>query len=53
MDVPRYYVPITKKGLVAIKFGLHKGFRERVPETILAPMRDLREKWNEFSATKK
>ena len=47
MDVPRYYIPLTKKGLVALKLGLHRGFKERIPEAILAPLREWRSKWYE------
>jgi len=45
MDVPRYYIPLTNKGLLALRFGLHKNIKQRLPEWIMAPARDLRAKW--------
>jgi hypothetical protein len=50
MDVPRYYVPLTAKGRVALQFGLHRSPKERVPEWIASPLRDLRRKWHERKA---
>lgn len=47
MDVPRYYVPLTKKGLWALRLGLHKNPTERLPEWMAAPVRGLRAKWYE------
>ncbi len=47
MDVPRYYVPLTRKGLVALRMGLHWSPKERMPEWIATPLRDLRRKWHE------
>src|SRR5207253_3934897 len=29
--VPRYFVPITRRGALAVKLGLHVGLRERIP----------------------
>ena len=45
MDIPRYYVSLTYKGSLALRFGLHKDMKERLPEWILAPARDLRGWW--------
>jgi hypothetical protein len=47
MDVPRYYVPLTEKGAAAIKMGLHKDLKERVPEWLAAPLRSVRQQWYE------
>jgi hypothetical protein len=47
MDVPRYYVPLTNKGLIALRFGFHKNVKERLPEWIIAPARNLRTRWYE------
>lgn len=47
MDVPRYYVPLTRTGTLALRWSLHRQFSERVPELIAAPLRNLRTKWNE------
>jgi Acetyltransferase (GNAT) domain len=50
MDVPRYYVPLTWKGNVALRLGLHKGARERVPEWLASRLRGLRGRWYERGA---
>jgi hypothetical protein len=50
MDVPRYYVPLTTKGAVVLRAGLHRHLKERVPEWIAAPFRQLRTKWDERRA---
>jgi hypothetical protein len=53
IDVPRYYVPLTNKGLIALRFGFHKNLKQRVPEWILAPARDLRTRWYERKLLRK
>lgn len=45
IDIPTYYVPLTIKGRVALRFGLHKGMRMLIPDSIRTPMLRLREKW--------
>jgi hypothetical protein len=42
IDLPRYYVPITKVGAVAVRHGLYKKLSEHVPEPVLAKLRELR-----------
>ncbi len=50
MDVPRYYVPLSGRGVVALRLGLHRELKESVPEWVAAPLRNLREKWSDRSA---
>ncbi len=45
MDIPRYYVPLTTKGAIALRVGLHKNLRDRLPEWMAARLRELRTKW--------
>ena len=45
MDLPRYYVPLTLLGKVALQFGLHHRLAERVPEPVAARLRKLRSAW--------
>jgi hypothetical protein len=45
MDVPRYYVPLTRWGAMAYRLGLHRGLKDRLPESIAAPLRDARASW--------
>jgi hypothetical protein len=45
IDLPRYYVPLNAAGRAALKFGLHRGFAELVPEPVVAKVRNLRNAW--------
>jgi hypothetical protein len=53
-DVPRYYVPLTTKGHIALRFGLHKDVVGLLPEALLARLRGLRSMWHtrRFQAAK-
>lgn len=42
MDVPRYYVPLTRWGAAAYRLGLHHGWKDRLPEAAAAPLREWR-----------
>lgn len=44
-DLPRYFVPLTKKGKLALKFGLHRGWKKAVPKQITDPLKKLRRRW--------
>jgi hypothetical protein len=43
VNVPRYYVPLTRTGELAFRMGLHHKLIERLPESIIAKLRDYRE----------
>lgn len=45
VDVPRYYVPLTRWGTVALSMGLHHRLADRLPETLVAKLRDVRSSW--------
>ena len=45
VDLPRYYVPLTRLGSVAFRLGLHKGLVDLVPEPVATKIRDLRKAW--------
>lgn len=45
IDIPRYYIPLSIKGKVALKFKVHHGIRHMLPEKIALRLRDLRTKW--------
>jgi hypothetical protein len=45
--IPRYYVPLTLKGKVALKMKVHTGIKERLPEGWISRAADLRAKWNQ------
>jgi hypothetical protein len=46
IDLPRYYVPLTLAGRWALRWGLHHGLAERLPESVLARLRRLRTVWH-------
>ena len=45
VDVPRYYVPLTRWGAVAFRLGLHRRWSDRVPEQVAEKLRELRGRW--------
>jgi hypothetical protein len=45
IEIPRYYVPLTVIGRLALQLGLHRPIKSRVPEALLVGMRELRAKW--------
>jgi len=45
VNLPRYYVPVSTRGLVAYRLGLHKRLIDHLPEPILAKLRLMRNNW--------
>jgi hypothetical protein len=45
MDLPRYYVPLTAVGRLALGLGLHKRLSDRLPESVAAKLREYRNAW--------
>jgi hypothetical protein len=45
ISVPRYYIPLSIKGKIALKLNLHKGFANLIPEKAIDYLKDLRKKW--------
>jgi len=45
--VPRYFVPLTRRGALALKAGVHKGLIVAIPDRIKAPLKKLRKFWFE------
>lgn len=45
IDLPRYYVPLTLAGRVALRLGLHHGMSDWVPEPVAATYRSVRKRW--------
>jgi hypothetical protein len=43
--VPRYYVPLTLKGKIALRLGLHRGLVQRIPKPILIHLLRIRSFW--------
>jgi hypothetical protein len=46
LDIPRYYVPLTRTGRIAFQLGLQHGVRGRVPEPIVSVLRRCRQMWH-------
>jgi hypothetical protein len=45
VPLPRYYVPMTLKGALALKFGLHRGLVGCVPPALVKRYRSIRGAW--------
>jgi hypothetical protein len=45
-DLPRYYVPFSRFGSVALRLGLHRRLVDLLPVSVAATLRELRNSWN-------
>lgn len=45
ISVPRYFIPLSIKGKIALKLKLHKGFARLLPEKTVDYLINLRNKW--------
>jgi hypothetical protein len=45
--VPRYFVPLTLKGRLAIRLGVHRGWKAALPAGLKNQLKKLRRFWNE------
>jgi hypothetical protein len=43
--VPRYYVPLTAKGRVAVTLGVHRGFSSFIPKSVFRQLLKIRSAW--------
>jgi hypothetical protein len=43
--MPRYYVPLTAKGRLAMRLGLHRGVVPLLPEATLIRLKQARALW--------
>jgi hypothetical protein len=41
-SVPRYWIPLTKKGKIALKLGFHRGVRAYIPDKLMGAILNLR-----------
>jgi hypothetical protein len=55
IDLPRYYVPLTRIGSVAFRLGVHHRLADHFPRAVLDKIRELRAAWynRELQAWKK
>lgn len=47
ITLPRYYVPLTFKGTVALRLGLHRGIAANTPKPMLKIFLKVRKVWSE------
>jgi len=45
VTIPRFYVPLTLRGRLALRLGLHHPLRERIPGSIARAFLNVRSKW--------
>jgi hypothetical protein len=45
VNLPRYFIPLTPMGRIALATGLHKGLASHIPDPVLARLRALRKAW--------
>jgi hypothetical protein len=45
MDVPRYFVPLTPLGRMALRLGLHHKLVDHFPEALASKLREVRNNW--------
>jgi hypothetical protein len=50
VDVPKYFVPLTAKGTLALQLGLNKSRKDKVPHWLLSRLIALRTTWYERRA---
>jgi hypothetical protein len=44
-DIPRYYIPLTRTGRIALQFGLQYGVLGSLPEPIASVLRRCKQMW--------
>ena len=42
LEVPRYFVPITWKGRVALRTGIHRDWKEALPPALRAQLKNVK-----------
>jgi hypothetical protein len=47
VSVPRYYVPLSTKGQLALKCGAHRGWRAMIPQRMRERLKRFRASWYE------
>lgn len=45
VDLPRYYVPLTSLGSIALRFGLHRDLYDHIPAGMANKLREMRNSW--------
>jgi len=45
LQLPRYYVPLTRKGQLALDTGLHRGWKALLPARLKTSLKSMRSRW--------
>lgn len=45
IDLPRYYVPLNWRGKLALKYGLHRGWKEMLPGHLRQSLKRIKANW--------
>ncbi len=53
LDIPRYFVPLSFKGRLALALNLHRSLKENIPESWIDFGTELRSKWRSYKLSKK
>lgn len=48
LEIPRYFVPLTGLGRLALSAGVHRGLVHRLPKWCIEPAANVRKRWNTF-----
>ena len=46
--VPRYFVPLSAKGTIALRLGAHRGLTNMLPQRVKAPLKRARGYWHQL-----
>ncbi len=45
MRLPRYFIPLTRTGRLALALGIHMGLKAALPDGLVTKLRELRNRW--------
>jgi len=48
--LPRYYIPLTRKGEIALRLGMHRTVAQRIPQPLVIQLLKARSFWYELRA---
>jgi hypothetical protein len=49
MDLPRYYIPLSRMGALALRWGLHRKASDWIPARMVPALKALRRRWLELT----
>lgn len=45
VDLPRYFVPLTARGALALRLGVHRDWKNALPQGLREALKDLKRRW--------